>query len=79
MLPLEPRRKFHPTVSPGSPLRRLHDLDRVSPQFHERLVDFLRGDDYRSAVQNLRNGDLVWLVEYLDNVSPQTISPHSEL
>jgi len=58
---------------PPDPLRQLHDLDRTSPQFHKQLRNFLCGDEYRDVVTGLQGEDLVWLVEYLDNVSPQTI------
>ena len=54
---------------PTNPLQPLHDLDRTSPQFHEQLNDFLRGDEYRNVLPGLQNEDLVWLVEYLDSVS----------
>jgi len=50
-------------------LQQLHDFDKTPPQFHERLTNFLRGDDYRNAVSNLQGEDLTWLVEYLDGVS----------
>ena len=51
------------------PLQQLRDLDKTSPQFHEQLTNFLRGDDYRNGVSNLEGEDLTWLVEYLDGVS----------
>ena len=66
----------HPTPTiPPDPLRKLHDLDRASPEFPKQLVDFLRGHEYRSVVPGLQGKDLTWFVEYLDNVSSQTISP----
>jgi hypothetical protein len=58
-----------------SPLQQLRDLDTASPQFHEQLSSCLRGSEYRNAVPNLQGEDLAWLVEYLDGVSLQTISP----
>lgn len=61
-------------VLPDS-LQRLRSLDRVSPQFYEQLGDLFRGDEYRNAVQSLQGEDLAWLVEYLDGVSLQTVSP----
>ena len=64
---------------PHNPLQPLHDLDSTSPQFHEHLIDFIRGKEYRDAVPGLKTEDLAWLVEYLDNVSPPTISPHATL
>ena len=62
-------------MSPSNPLKQLHDLDRASPQFHTHLSNFLRSKEYRSAVPSLQGEDLAWLVEYLDGVSLQTISP----
>jgi len=53
-----------------TPLQRLRDLDKSSPQFHDQLSDALRRKEYRNCVSNLRSEDLVWLVEYLDRVSP---------
>lgn len=60
-------------ISHAPLLQRLHDLDKTSPQFHQRLSDFLRGDDYRSLLSGLQNEDLVSLVEYLAGVSLQMI------
>ena len=64
---------------PQNPLQPLHDLDRTSPQFHELLLDFLRGNEYQTSVPTLQGENLAWLVEYLDSVSVQTTSPHSAL
>ena len=63
-----------------NPLQPLHDLDKTSPQFHQQLIDFLRGNEYQHAVPTLQTKDLAWLVEYLDNVSLRIISLtlHSE-
>jgi len=62
-----------------NPLQPLHDLDRTSPQFHKQLSEFLRGNEYRNVLSSLQKEDLVWLVEYLDSVSLQILSPHSTL
>lgn len=67
------------TMIPLAPLQRLHDLDRDSPQFHEQLSEFLRGDEYRGIIPKLQREDFVLLAEYLDNVSPQTALPHHTL
>lgn len=64
---------------PHHPLQELHDLDKASPQFHEQLRDFLRGDVYRGALQNLKSEDLALLVEYLDSVSLHIIFPPAAL
>ena len=58
-------------------LKQLHGLDRTSSQFHKRLSGLLRSEGYRSAVPNLQGEDLAWLVDYLESVSLQTISPKS--
>jgi len=58
-------------------LKQLHGLDRTSSQFHKHLSSFLRSEGYRGAVPNLQGEDLAWLVDYLESVSLQTISPKS--
>ena len=60
---------------PHNPLQSLHDLDKTSSQFHQQLIEFLRGDEYQDVVPTLQPEDLAWLVEYLDNVSLPIISP----
>ena len=62
-------------MSPPDALKQLNGFDRASPQFHRRLSKFLRSEGYRSTVPGLRGEDLEWLVEYLDSVSLQIISP----
>ena len=62
-------------MSLPSALKQLRDLDRASPRFHKHLNNFLRSKEYRSAVPSLQGEDVAWLVEYLDSVSLQTISP----
>ena len=59
---------------PYDPLQQLLGLDKASPQFHEQLHNFLRGDAYRDTLPNLQNESLTSLVEYLDNVSLHIIS-----
>ena len=67
-------------MNPLNLLQKLHDFDRTSPQFHEQLIHFLRGNEYQlNVVPNLQAENLAWLVEYLDSVSPQTTSPRSVL
>ena len=60
-------------------LQPLRDLDDTSTQFHDQLIDFLSGNEYRDIVPSLRGGDLAWLVEYLDTVSLQAVSSGSVL
>jgi hypothetical protein len=64
-------------MTPLDSLQQLHNLDRASPLFHKEISEFLRGKEYRDAVPNLKGEDLMWLVEYLDSVSLQTVFPHS--
>ena len=49
-------------------LRKLHRLDRSSPEFSDQLSDTLYGEEYQRCVQSLRDGDLLWVVDYLDKV-----------
>jgi len=58
-------------------LNQLHALDRTSSQFHKRLSGLLRSEAYRSAVPSLQGEYLAWLVDYLESVSLQAISPKS--
>jgi len=62
---------------PNYNLKQLRGFNRASPQFHKHLSNLLRSEGYRSTVPSLQGEDLAWLVEYLDNVSLQTISPES--
>lgn len=64
-----------PVIGPCNSLQqlKLYDLDKASPQFHQQLVDFLRGEEYRNLISKLQSEDLKPLSEYLDNVRYQTI------
>jgi len=64
---------------PCKPLQQLHDLNRASPQFHDQLSNFLRGNEYRNGFPNLQSEDSAWLVEYLDSVSLRTTFIHPAL
>ena len=64
-------------MSVHNTLKQLYDLDKASPQFHKNLTNLLRSKGYRNDVSDLQDEDLVWLVEYLNSVSLQTISPQS--
>jgi hypothetical protein len=59
--------------------QQLRDLDRTSPQFHEQVADFFRGNEYRGVFPKLQNEDLAWLAEYLDSVGLRTVSLHDKL
>ncbi|KAF9645422.1 kinase-like protein [Thelephora ganbajun] len=54
-------------ASPSSPaLQQLHHLDTSSPDFHAQLYNILCGQEYVQCVPNLKDDDLIWLVDYLD-------------
>lgn len=59
---LEVQQPVHPA------LQQIYGLDRTSPEFDNQLDDLLHGDEYEGCVQELENSDLVWLINYLDNV-----------
>ena len=50
-------------------LERFRRLDRSSSGFHDRLCNILYGEEYERFVGDLQGDDLVWLVDYLDEVS----------
>ena len=62
-------------MTPPDALAQLRSFDRASPESHKHLSNLLRSEGYRSVVPTLQGEDLAWLVEYLDSVSLQTISP----
>ena len=63
-LPMRP-----PVPSPGHPvLQQLHNLDGSSPKFDFQLSRTLYGDDYTQFVTDLQGDNLVWLVDFLDDV-----------
>ena len=64
-------------MTPLNLLQKLRDLDTTSPDFHNQLTDFLRGNEYRDAAQDLQGEDLAWFVNYLDNVSFRIVSLRS--
>ena len=49
-------------------LQELHRLDVSSFEFHDQLSDILDGIEYQQCALSLRDNDLVWLVDYLDEV-----------
>ena len=66
--------------SPSSPaLQRLCHLNKSSPDFHHQINDVLYGKEYQQCVPNLQGDDLVWLVDYLDNVRCNISPPCSPL
>ena len=77
---LPPRLGVSLMSSPSFPaLQQLYHLNGSSSGFHDRLKDVLYGEEYRQCVQNLQRDDLVWLVNYLDNVRRRIALPCSLL
>jgi len=67
-------------TSPNLPgLQRLRNLDRSSPEYHSQLSKVLYGEEYQRCVQNLQHDDMVWLIDYLDEVRRPMVLPHSPL
>jgi len=66
-------------------LQELHRLNRTSFEFQDGLRNLLYGEAYRECAQNLKSGDVVWLVDYLDKVCchitplPTSYSSHYSL
>ena len=66
--------------SPSPPaLQLLRHLDRSSPKFHDQLSNIVHGGEYQGCVSNLQGDDLVWLVDYLDEVRRRVALPHFPL
>ena len=55
-------------MSTRDPLKELRGLDKSSPEFHDQISDILHGEEYKQCVSDLQGDDLVWLVDYLDQV-----------
>ena len=69
-----------PMPPPNSPtLTRLHRLDKSSVDFGSQLHDIISGNEYVQCEKNLEHGDLVWLIDYLDEVCLHVPLPHSQL
>lgn len=49
-------------------LEQLRYIDRSSSGFHDQLTKVLYGEKYQQYVPNLQGDDLVWLIDYLDEV-----------
>ena len=49
-------------------LQKLDRLNKSSPDFHGQLSALLYGREYHQCAPNLQGDDLVWLIDYLDNV-----------
>ena len=79
--PQDPPFPIRPLVpSPGHPvLQQLHNLDGSSPKFDFQLSRALYGDDYTQFVVNLQGDNLVWLVDFLDDVCHCAVRPYFHL
>ena len=49
-------------------LQELDRLDKSSSDFDDKLHDVLYGQEYALHEKNFEDGDLVWLIDYLDEV-----------
>ena len=56
-------------------LQQFHHLDRSSSGFHDQLTNVLYGEEYKQSVKSLQGNDLVWLVDYLDEVRCHAFLP----
>jgi len=66
-------------MSPQNLLQQLRGLNRYSPEFHDQLNNVLCVEKYKQLAQNLQDDDLVWLVDYLDEVRSRAILPRYPL
>ena len=65
-------------ASPSSPvLQKLDRLDTSSSDFDDQLCSFFSGREYVQCVSDLSDEDLVWLVDYLDEVCQCVSFPFS--
>ena len=56
------------TVFDTTPNQQLRRLDHSSSEFPDQVSSILYGEEYRQWVRNPQSGDLVWFVDYLDEV-----------
>ena len=66
-----------PPTSPA--LNRLYGLDKSSSKFQDELFDVLDETEFTQWVRTFQGEDLVWLIDYLDKVSPCTSFPRPPL
>ena len=60
-------------------LQQIYHLDRSSSDFHSQLNHALRTREYRQITLELRANDLIWFVDYLDNVRCHITSSYPAL
>ena len=65
-------------MSRPDPLHQLRDLDQSKPEFPNNLTSLLEGQGYRDRVAGLDHDELLWLVEYLEVVSPGAAYPRAD-
>lgn len=53
----------------------LRQLDKSSPDFFRQLDDVLQGEEHKQCVPDLKKDDLMWLVDFLDEVTFQELAP----
>jgi len=58
-----------------APLERLRALDVSSANFPDKVAELLRDEEYQECIPNLQDGNLTWLVEFLDKVYLQIPYP----
>ena len=62
--------------SQSSPaFQQLFRLDVSSPEFGGQLCKILYREEYAQCVPNLKDDELVWLANYLDEVCHRTAFP----
>ena len=49
-------------------LQQFQRLEKSSPQFPDQLINLLYKEGFKDQILKLRGEDVVWLVEYLDQV-----------
>jgi hypothetical protein len=60
-------------------LQRLQRFSRSSSGFPDQLANVLYGEEYLQSVADLQDDDLMWLVDYLDEVRWCVIFPSLRL
>ena len=72
------RYKAKPMPSPSPTVsQELRRLDVSLPDFQDRLDDALSGKDFAERAVDLARNDLVWVVDYLDEVRHSVPLPYS--
>ena len=57
-------------MSPSNSLEQLRRLETGSSRFPAQIASILDGTEYRDSIETLQDEELMWLVEYLNNVRP---------